>query len=295
MIKITERIQQCQQHILPLLTRYLPSSQELPLHQAMHYACLTGGKRLRPLLVYTTAELFHLPWQAMDALACAIEFIHCYSLIHDDLPAMDNDDLRRGQPTCHKKFSEAIAILAGDALLTLAFEILASAEHFPTLASPCLLEINKLIAQSAGALGMVKGQALDMLAEGETLSYSQLCQMHLAKTGALISASVQVAALAGNATVEELKDLQQFAHHIGLAFQIQDDLLDAIGDVKVLGKHTGQDKAQQKYTFVTALGITGARQELNSHYETALNHLAYFGAKAESLRQLSSYIVQRGA
>ncbi|MCS5710345.1 polyprenyl synthetase family protein [Candidatus Berkiella aquae] len=283
--------QTCQARLETLLARYLPPDDGSTLIKAMHYACLNGGKRLRPYLAYQSAALFNTPLEIIDPIAVAIEFIHCYSLIHDDLPAMDNDELRRGKPTCHKAFDEATAILAGDALLTLAFEVLAQAPIRENYLNN--LKIIHNLAQAAGPTGMVKGQALDLAAQGKQLSYEQLCQMHRAKTGALIAASVQCGAIAGDASKTDLEELHKFGLAIGLAFQIKDDILDALGKSETMGKTPGQDVKNQKCTFVTLLGLHHAEQSLAECYTQSLAHLASFGQKAEALRSLSAYIVGR--
>jgi len=236
------QIAACQAHMHALLLKSLPApASDSPLFEAMHYACLNGGKRLRPLLVYMAAALFEDTPSApkvLDSLAVAIELIHCYSLVHDDLPAMDNDDLRRGKPTCHKMFGEALAILAGDALLTLAFEML-----MPDPLRPFSL----IIAKAAGAKGMIQGQARD-LASPPSLSLEALCQLHLAKTGALMGACLHIGALAtGKATPEELLLLEQYGQTIGLAFQIQDDILDV------------DNATPSSPCFVASLGLNKAR------------------------------------
>jgi len=281
------RMQQCQTHLPALLKRYLPPvSPDMPLFSAMHYACLNGGKRLRPLLAYCSAEIFGAPWQIVDEIAVAIEFIHCYSLIHDDLPAMDNDDLRRGKPTCHKVYGDALAILAGDALLTLAFDVLSSQST----------NFIKVISQAAGAHGMVKGQAIDLSAQHKSLTLEQITQMHHAKTGRLIAASVQCGALAtGHATEDDLTELQKFGEAIGLSFQIQDDILDTLGQTDVMGKHPGQDAKQEKCTFVSLLGLEKARAHAHACHQKALASLQRFDQRADPLRALSAYIIERVA
>lgn len=272
-----------QARIEALLDQYLPADNTISLYQAMRYACLNGGKRLRPHLAYQSGALFDTPAEVIDPIAVALELVHCYSLIHDDLPAMDNDDLRRGKPTCHKVFGEATAILAGDALLTLAFEVLCSTN----------LKIIQTLSHAAGPFGMVQGQAFDCASEGKTLSYEQLCQMHRAKTGALIAASVQCGAIASGASENDLEELHKFGLSIGLAFQIKDDLLDALGKSETMGKTAGQDVKNQKCTFVTVLGLHAAKAHLADCYSMSLSHLASFGAKAEGLRALAAYIVER--
>jgi geranylgeranyl pyrophosphate synthase len=258
----------------------------------MHYACLNGGKRLRPLLVYLSAEIFGTPWERLHPIATAIELIHCYSLVHDDLPAMDNDELRRGKPTCHKAFNEATAILAGDALLTLAFDILSTSAFLPTLSESVILKIIKIISKAAGL--MVQGQALDIAFEGKAIKLEQLIQMHRAKTGALIAASVQCGALAsGHVTEKDLVNLQNFGQAIGLSFQIQDDILDRLGHPNIMGKHPGQDVKKNKCTFVTLLGLAQAQDYAQNCHEQALACLTDFGKPADPLRALSEYFVER--
>lgn len=288
------QLQRCQSELPLLLERFLPPKERDPLAHAMHYACLNGGKRLRPFLAYITAEMFGTPSSTLDPLVVAIELIHCYSLIHDDLPAMDNDDLRRGKPTCHRVFGEATAILAGDALLTLAFDILSQPEHFPGLNKSVVLKMIQVLANASGCNGMVKGQGIDLGATGKTLSLNNLMQMHRAKTGALIAASVQCGALtSADAKEEDLVELHKFAEAIGLCFQIQDDILDAQGNSETLGKKTGQDVKQQKCTFVTLLGLDEAKKQASHWHQQALNSLAHFADKAVILRSLATYILER--
>lgn len=288
---VNTQIQQCQKRLPILLKNYLPAPESV-LIKAMHYACLNGGKRLRPLLTYLSAQMFDVSWDHVDPIAAAIEFIHCYSLIHDDLPAMDNDDLRRGQPTCHKMFNEATAILAGDALLTLAFHILTQ-DNLPFLDSQKLAIIKTLSHAAGTQQGMVQGQAADLAAQGNSVSLEQLIAIHQAKTGALIAASVQCGALATHATETDRLQLQQYGETIGLAFQIQDDILDAQGCSQMLGKHTGQDAKKNKCTFVTVLGLKSAQEYGQYYYSQALACLDHFGAKAQALRELATFMVHR--
>lgn len=276
-----------QTHVNQRLSDYLSSFAEDRLSSAMRYSTLQGGKRLRPLLVYFTAEMYDLPKTKVDPIAMAIECIHCYSLIHDDLPAMDNDDLRRGKPTCHKAYDEATAILAGDALLTLAFELLSQDELIPP-------RVIHLIAKAAGTNGMVGGQMRDLRAENQTLSLAQLIKIHEAKTGALITASVLAAALISDRPCfEDELALQHFGHAIGLAFQIQDDILDVTGETETLGKKPHQDHQKHKSTFVTQLGLQEACAQAQHFYTQALDALTHFGDKANRLRELSAFIIQR--
>ncbi len=287
-------LQRCQSQVVHLLKQYLPLDEHDPLAKAMHYACLNGGKRLRPLLVFYTGQMLGAKEETLNPIAVAVELIHCYSLVHDDLPAMDNDDLRRGKPTCHKVFTEATAILAGDALLTLAFEILSHPEHLPGINQSTILKIIRVLSQASGATGMVKGQSIDLNAQGKTLNLDNLMQMHRAKTGALIAASVQCGALASAiATEDDLAELHRFGEALGLCFQIQDDLLDAQGNSSLLGKNTGQDVKNQKCTFVTLLGETQAKAHALHWHQQAQLSLQRFGIKANPLRELSTYILER--
>lgn len=286
-------ISKCQAHIEPLLRKALPplTEQSHEATCAMHYACLNGGKRIRPLLAFLIAELFERHWSEVDPLAICIEMIHCYSLIHDDLPAMDNDDLRRGLPTCHKRFGEATAILAGDALLTLAFEVLSHDDSFQDKALQC--RIIHTIAKRAGTQGMVTGQVLDLSAAQRHYNLEQLIEMHRAKTGALIEAVVQCAAWICGATLPEKLALDCYAQNLGLAFQVQDDLLDAIGDSKVMGKQAGQDVKNETCTFVTLLGVEKTREFAQNCINNALNSIACFGERNQRLKELAMYIVKR--
>lgn len=263
------------------------------LLDAMRYSVFNGGKRVRPVLVYATAEALKTSNSLCDSAACAIEFIHAYSLIHDDLPAMDDDDLRRGKPTCHIAYDEATAILAGDALQTRAFEILSNdpvAQQNPTL----ILQMIQRLAQASGASGMVGGQAFDLDSTGKQLSLNELKQMHHHKTGALISASVLLGALAsGKASSEQLNALQKYAACIGLAFQIKDDILDVESDTQTLGKQQGADQTLNKATYTSILGLNEAKQAAQEQHQQALLALDIFGPEADNLRQLSAYIIER--
>ena len=263
------------------------------LHQAMRYAVLGGGKRIRPILVYAAGTAVGAALETLDGPACAVEFIHAYSLIHDDLPAMDNDDLRHGQPTCHKVYGEALAILAGDALQALAFQTLCQ-DSAMTQSPAGRLQMLGILAQAAGSRGMVGGQAIDLGAVGRELSLAELENMHIHKTGALIRASVLLGALS-QPTVEpaQLERLDHYAKCLGLAFQIRDDILDVIGDPATLGKATGADRALDKPTYPTLLGLEGAREHAHSLGQDALVSLEPFGVEAGALRWLADYIVER--
>lgn len=264
------------------------------LHQAMRYSMLNGGKRIRPVLVYATGAAVGVDPGRLDGPASAIEMIHAYSLIHDDLPAMDNDDLRRGKPTCHRAFDEATAILAGDALQTLAFQVL-SQDPDMVQEPDIRLQLIQTLAQAAGSRGMVGGQAIDLAATGKELTLAELEDMHIHKTGALIRASVLMGAFSQPAiTAHRLENLDHYAKCIGLAFQIRDDILDITADTQTLGKSQGADAVHHKPTYPALLGLDGARQHAKTLYQDAINSLSIFGAEADTLRWIAFYIVERG-
>jgi geranylgeranyl pyrophosphate synthase len=259
----------------------------------MRYAVLGGGKRIRPILVYATGAALGAPLNAMDGPACAVELIHAYSLVHDDLPAMDDDDLRRGRPTCHKAFGEALAILAGDALQALAFEVLATDEQM-LVSAERRARMMHVLTRAAGGEGMVGGQAVDLEAVGRQLSLEQLEDMHLRKTGALIRASVALGALsAPQADDAVLSRLDAYARCVGLAFQIRDDILDVEGETATIGKTRGADALRNKPTYTSVLGLEGARERARGLLERALAELDGLGAEADTLRWLSRHIVER--
>ncbi|PWC18517.1 (2E,6E)-farnesyl diphosphate synthase [Brenneria corticis] len=273
--------------------------QSSPLVNAMGYGSLLGGKRLRPFLVYTTGELFGMPLESLDAPAAAVECIHAYSLIHDDLPAMDNDDLRRGQPTCHIKFGEAGAILAGDALQTLAFSILADAP-MPRVTERSRLAMLSELAQASGVAGMCGGQALDLAAEGHQVDLAALEQIHRHKTGALIRAAIRLGALAaGDTGRAALPCLDRYADAIGLAFQVQDDILDVVGDSATTGKRQGADQQLGKSTYPGLLGLESAREKAWDLYRQSLAALDDLASSSREplniapLQALASFIVER--
>lgn len=263
------------------------------LHEALRYCVLNGGKRVRPALVYATANSLGLNESCVDGAACAVEFIHAYSLVHDDLPAMDNDDLRRGRPTCHKAFDEATAILVGDSLQVLAFQVLASGPGLPQ--DPAVrLRLVELLAAGSGTNGMAGGQAIDLAAKGRTLSAAEVEEMHARKTGALIRASVlMAAACATNLDPASAAALDRYATDIGLAFQIQDDLLDVEGDVQLLGKATGADQANHKPTYPAIVGVAAARARMHELHTRALESLNVLGPAAAPLAALSDWLVLR--
>jgi geranylgeranyl pyrophosphate synthase len=290
---VNRQIEAYQDRIETFLDRILdPSGSPVPaLTAAMRYSTLGGGKRLRPLLVYATGEALSAPDPALDRIAAAVEMIHVYSLIHDDLPAMDDDDLRRGKPTCHKVFGEATAILAGDALQALAFATLVDAGS--GLAAEPRLALLLLLAEASGLRGMAGGQAMDLASEGKALGIAELEDMHRMKTGALIRASVLLAARAANADDTTTHRLGTYAECIGLAFQIRDDVLDIEGDPAVLGKACGADQLLEKATFPAVLGLDASRRRAVELVEEGLESLQPFGPEADLLRYLGRYIVER--
>jgi len=277
------------------LDQWLPAADVNPmeLHQAMRYAALAPGKRVRPILVYATASALDIPLDRVDGVASAVEIIHAYSLIHDDLPAMDDDDLRRGRPTCHREFNEATAILAGDALQALAFYILSHDPRMTENASARLQMIEKLSLFS-GSRGMAGGQAIDLAAVGKSMNIAELETMHIHKTGALIRTCVQLAALSSESLNEtQFRALDSYAKCIGLSFQIQDDILDVTGDTATLGKQQGSDSALNKPTFPSVIGLEASYEKAQELHEHALQALSIFGEEADVLRYISTWFVQR--
>ena len=269
----------------------LPEGPEAHVVEAMRYATLDGGKRMRPFLVLQGASLFNVANSSALRAAVAIEMVHCYSLVHDDLPAMDDDDLRRGRPTVHKKFDEATAILAGDALLTRAFRVLGDAATHGDAAVRADLVV--ALAEAAGAAGMVGGQMLDLLAEKTPLDIGGITRLQRLKTGALIAFSAEAGAILGKAPMPARLALRAYAHDLGLAFQIADDLLDAEGTEEEVGKKTGKDAARGKATFVSLLGAERARAQARMLAEQAAKHLDLFAEKADLLRDVARWVVDR--
>jgi geranylgeranyl diphosphate synthase type II len=261
--------------------------------RAMKYSLMAGGKRIRPILCIAAAETVGGKGQDVIKAGCAIEMIHTYSLIHDDLPAMDNDEIRRGQATCHVAFDEATAILAGDALLTLAFEILSSLEYIKENHVIDWMKVIHTISTAAGYKGMIEGQMQDMASEGDLLCLEDLENMHALKTGALIEASVTVGAILGNGNIHQIQQLSTYAKYIGLAFQVTDDLLDVEGDPNVMGKNAGSDRARSKSTYPALIGIEQSKQFAKKLVNNALKALDYFDNKAHPLRSIAHYIVDR--
>ncbi len=292
---LSEQLQVYQSCVETALDQWLPKPTVHPqsLHEAMRYSVLGDGKRIRPVLVYATGEAFGISLDELNGPACAVEIIHAYSLIHDDLPSMDDDDLRRGRPTCHKAFNEATAILAGDALQALAFYILTHDTNLQVDARQRLSMLEKL-AFASGSRGMAGGQAIDLNSVGKQLNIAELENMHIHKTGALIRASCELGALSlQDVDQDHFEKVSHFAKCIGLAFQIKDDILDIEGDTKTLGKPQGSDMARNKPTYPNLLGLEGAKQASQDLYDEALNSVREFDNKADILRDVASYIVQR--
>ena len=294
MTQLLQTIIQYQQRVNAQLSEYIeittPTSQKL--NEAMSYGALLGGKRVRPFLVYAVGEMLGSPLDKLDPLACAIECIHAYSLIHDDLPAMDDDALRRGQKTCHIQFDEATAILAGDALQTLAFEIIS--QPIIDTQAKTQLKMVSVLAKASGEAGMCGGQSLDLEAENMHVNLERLEKIHAAKTGALIKAAVELGALSDeNIPAEHLQHLQNFSASIGLAFQVQDDILDIIGDTETLGKPQGSDIAHHKSTYPALLGLEEAIAKAQSLYQEALHALAQLPYNTQLLESFALYIIKR--
>jgi geranylgeranyl pyrophosphate synthase len=292
---LATRIAECRARIERVLERALtlPDPGTARLREAMRYSVLGAGKRLRPTLVYLTGEALGAPLAQLDAPAAAVELIHVYSLVHDDLPAMDDDDMRRGRPTCHRAYDEATAILVGDALQALAFAVLAEDPGMPPSA-PLRLEMIRVLARATGTSGMAGGQAVDLAAVGQQLSVKAIEDMHRRKTGALIQGSVLLGALAaGVSGGPELAALECFGAEIGLAFQIQDDILDVEGDPRVLGKSTGADAAHAKPTYPSTVGLERARARARELRDAAVTALAPLAGRGTALIELANFVVNR--
>lgn len=287
-------LQDCQKRVNHFLAENLQNYPACgtPLIEAMSYAVLLGGKRVRPFLIYATGRMLGVPLEKLDCSAAAMEAVHAYSLVHDDLPAMDNDALRRGKPTCHIAFDEATAILAGDALQTFAFELIAQDQ---TLSATQKVAQIQWLAKSAGAKGMCLGQSLDLQSEDKAISINELELIHRNKTGALILASVMMGLNLSEYTDNELyrQQLTQYAAAIGLAFQVQDDILDVIGESEKIGKTVGSDEALNKSTYPKLLGLEGAKQKAEDLYQTALSALDSLPFDTTTLRELAQFIVRR--
>jgi farnesyl diphosphate synthase len=294
-LSLFQQLSQYQTRTRLALEHWLPADNIIPthLHEAMRYACLNGGKRVRPALVYLSGQALGVPLERLDGPACALELIHVYSLVHDDLPAMDDDDLRRGKPTTHIAFDEATAILVGDALQSLAFHILA---HDPDMIDDHRLRLRMVeeLAMASGSRGMAGGQAMDLMATGKQLTLAELEDMHIHKTGALIRAAIRLGALsAPHLDAKQLECLDHYAKCIGLAFQIQDDILDVEGSTETLGKTQGADQAQDKITYPALVGLAESKRLTHDLHQEALQSLAPLGEPADGLRTLASYIIER--
>jgi len=288
-------VEEFQRRVDKALDHWLPQADVYPLrlHQAMRYAVLAPGKRVRPVLVYATATALGIDLERVDGAAAAVEIIHAYSLIHDDLPAMDDDDLRRGRPTCHREFDEATAILAGDALQALSFYIISHDPQMTDDAAARLQMIEKL-ALFSGSRGMAGGQAIDLAAVGKTLNIAELETMHIHKTGALIRTCIQlVAHSTSNLTRQQFKALDSYAKHIGLSFQVQDDILDVTSDTATLGKTQGSDSARNKPTFPAIIGLEASHEKAQELHQNALQALSIFGEEVDILRYISAWFVER--
>lgn len=293
-MQIEEQIKQAQLDVEAILADYFaqPLNTDDTVKKATHYSILNGGKRLRPFLVYATGKMLFADKQDLDILAAAIECIHSYSLVHDDLPAMDDDELRRGRPTCHIMYGEAQAILAGDALQTLAFGLIANHPFKVTPAQQ--IKMLAELAKASGLEGMVGGQALDIAATNKAITVAELERIHQLKTGALLNCAITLGALcANNVTEHTFKQLAIFGKTIGLAFQVQDDILDIEGDTHVLGKPQGSDIEANKATYPALLGLEGAKQKARSLLDDAITALNEIEADTKELEQLAYYIVER--
>ena len=293
--QLSEFMRFCRQRVENALKQVLPNPKTTPsgLHEAMRYSTLGGGKRIRPILVYASGQAAGVGTEKLDTAACAVELIHTYSLVHDDLPARDDDDLRRNRPTCHKAYAEATAILVGDALQALAFQVLCANNHLHAPAETRLAMLETL-TRASGSRGMAGGQALDLAAVGQSLNLTELENLHIHKTGCLIRASVKLGILL-NPVLEKAKQqaLDHYAKCIGLAFQIQDDILDVEGNTQTLGKTQGKDLAQDKPTYPSLLGLSGAREKAEELRQAAQHSLAPFNSEADPLRWIADYITVR--
>lgn len=291
---LSSRLDEWRSRVEQELERWLPPDSAVPqrLHAAQRYGVLGPGKRIRPALVYATAETLGVALSTVDAAACAVELIHAYSLVHDDLPAMDDDDLRRGRPTCHKAFDEATAILAGDSLQVLAFQVLASHAGVPD--DRIRVRMIAILAEASGTAGMAGGQALDLAAEGRTLGLAEIEQVHALKTGALIRASILMAAqCAGDLGLARLAALGEFGSLVGLAFQVQDDILDIEGDAALIGKPVGSDEARAMPTYPAVAGIAPAKARVRELHEAAGAILRREGWAGSPLAAVADWLVTR--
>lgn len=292
-ISLQEQLTETVEALNKTISRLLPETDlpEAPLFEAMRYGTLNGGKRLRPFLVIQSAKLFNVDPKRSRRVAAALEFVHCYSLIHDDLPAMDNADLRRGKPSAHKAFDEATAILAGDALLTLAFEVLSDSE---THEDPRVrIELVSALAQASGGHGLCGGQMLDLIGERSSFDLGTISRLQRMKTGKLMSFACEAGAILGKAGEPQKKALLNYANDLGLAFQVTDDILDVESNVTVLGKDTNKDSQAGKATFVSTMGKEQAKSRAEMLVAQAKRHLAIFEGRAEMLEDLADYVLKR--
>lgn len=272
-----------------------PAGLQKTVLEASRYSLFAGGKRLRPILCLAASEVVGGTADVAMPAACALEMIHTYSLIHDDLPAMDNDDFRRGKPTNHKVFGEGMAVLAGDALLTEAFEFAASTRLGGAVTPDRLLQVIRLLVRASGYRGMIGGQVIDLECENRSVDIATVEYMHIHKTGALLSASLEIGAVLGGGSHEQVSTLTRYGHHLGLAFQITDDLLDVEGDAEVMGKQPGSDAAKNKKTYPALLGLAKSKEAAREHVDAALDALTLFGDSAEPLRAVARYLLVRRA
>lgn len=289
---LTTHLDRCRARVERTLDQRLPATTTPParLHEAMRYATLGGGKRVRATLVYLAGEALGAPDDVLDAPACAIELIHAYSLVHDDLPSMDNDDLRRGRPSCHRAYDEATALLVGDSLQSLAFELLSA----PSVDPARRAEMIAVLARAAGSIGMAGGQAIDLASVGTPLTPETLEDMHRRKTGALIHAAVMLGVLAAPAVDAKMRAaLDRYARAVGLSFQIADDILDVEGETTALGKSAGKDQRHGKPTYVSVLGLEGARARAHELAREALDSLKILGDNGRALAALAGFIIER--
>jgi geranylgeranyl diphosphate synthase type II len=290
-----EYLQQRRDKVEAALDTFLPTAEAYPaiLMEAMRYSVFAGGKRLRPILLMAAAEAVGGDSDAVLPAASALEYIHTYSMIHDDLPAMDDDDYRRGKLTSHKVYGEAMAILAGDALLTHAFEVLSSPEVAARFPATILQQASYRLARASGSFGMIGGQVMDITSEGQRVPPKTLEYIHRHKTAALIEAAATIGGLLGGGTTAQVEALGQYGHHIGWAFQITDDILDVEGDAALLGKQVGRDAQQQKVTYPALLGLDASKQHATALMQHGLQAIVSFDHQADPLRQLATYVILR--
>ncbi|MEZ8221266.1 farnesyl-diphosphate synthase [Candidatus Fervidibacteria bacterium JGI MDM2 JNZ-1-D12] len=296
--ELMNRLEECRRKVDAALDEWMPKADEIPsvLHEAMRYSVFAGGKRLRPFLVLESCKVVGGDEEKALPAACAVEVLHTYTLVHDDLPSMDNDDFRRGKPTCHKVFGEGIAVLCGDALQTFAFELMATKLPERGVPAEVALKCIAVLAQATGSKWLVGGQALDITEQAKGYSDrspEKVLLIHERKTAALIRACCVIGGLIGNATGDQLDALQNFGYWLGLAFQITDDILDEIGDPEKLGKSVGKDKQQKKLTYPMVFGLEKSRQLANEAVERAIEALSIFGDEANMLRALARFVLER--